>query len=171
MNPALGFVKTYRKKFPNVQVGVICSAQGGSSIEHWEKERVQDPKLYAESIRATQLAMNAGGELKGICWHQGEANSKRVAKYSEQLKVLVNNFREDLGDADLPLVFSQIAQWGEPGAEFNAMIVKQPEGIANTACVKTDELSGFDKWHFDSPSQRKLGQRFADLMIELLENK
>ncbi len=165
LNPALGFVKAYRKKFPDVQVGVICSAQGGSSIEEWEKDRLKAPRLYAEAIRVTKLAITAGGDLKGICWHQGEANASRVSMYPGQLKILVGNFRADLGDPDLPFVFSQIAQWGEEGAEFNQMIIKQTGTIAHTACVETDGLKGFDKWHFDSPSQRKLGKKFAQEMF------
>ncbi|MFK5924888.1 MAG: sialate O-acetylesterase [Verrucomicrobiota bacterium] len=168
LNPALGFVKAYRKKFPDVQIGVICSAQGGSSIEEWEKGREKNPKLYAEAIRATQLAMSAGGELKGICWHQGESNAKRVPLYPAQLKLLVKNFRTDLGKADLPFVFAQIGQWKPEYGEFNKMIVKQDQAIEQTACVKTDDLKNFDNAHFDSASQRILGRRYAEKMFGLL---
>lgn len=83
LNPALGFVKAYRKKFPGVQVGVVCSAQGGSSIEEWEKGRDQPPMLYAEALQATKLALSGGGKLKGICWHQGESNRERVSLYPQ----------------------------------------------------------------------------------------
>lgn len=162
LNPALGFVKAYRKKFPGVQVGVVCSAQGGSSIEEWEKERDQPPLLYAEAVRATKLAISGGGELKGICWHQGESNRERVSLYPQQLETLVENFRRDFGRPKLPFVFSQIGQWNPEYAEFNKMIVQQPAAIAQSACVETDGLKGFDQAHFDSPSQRILGERFAE---------
>lgn len=168
LNPALGFVKTYREKFPDVQVGVICAAQGGSSIEQWGKGSKKDPKLYAEAIRVAKLALTGGGELKGICWHQGEANSKRVSLYPEQFKTLVGNFRADFGSPELPFVCSQIGQWNPNGEEFNQVIVNQATVIPHTACVKTDGLKGFDRWHFDSASQRELGKRFAEKMIGLL---
>lgn len=168
LNPALGFVKAYRKKFPGVQVGVVCSAQGGSSIEEWEKGRDQPPMLYAEAVRVTTLALTGGGELKGICWHQGESNRERVSLYPEQLKALVGNFRQDFGYAKLPFVFSQIGQWNPEYAEFNKMIVEQPAVIAQSACVGTDGLKNFDEAHFDSSSQRILGQRFAEKMFEMV---
>lgn len=169
LNPALGFVKTYRKKFPDIQVGVVCSARGGSSIEEWEKGRTAVPALYAEAMRVTKLALSAGGELKGICWHQGEANRERVPLYPDQLKNLVNGFRTDFTNPTLPFVFSQIGQWNEDYVKFNRMIVKQPANIPQTACVKTDGLKNFDHAHFDSASQRILGKRFADLMIQHLK--
>ena len=168
LNPALGFVKAYRKKFPDVQVGVVCTARGGSSMEEWKKGRIGVPALYAEAIRMTKRALSSGGELKGICWHQGEANRTRVPLYPEQLKALVGDFRVDFGIPDLPFVFSQIGLWNPEYVDFNKMIVKQSEGISNSACVKTEGLKNFDKAHFDSASQRILGQRFADSMIGLL---
>ncbi len=168
LNPALGFVKAYRKKFPDVQIGVICAARGGSSIEEWKKGRVKVPALYAEALRVTKLAVSSGGELKGILWHQGEANRTRVPLYPEQFKELVSGFRADLGKPNLPFVFSQIGLWNPEYVEFNKMIVKQSAGISNSACVKTEGLKNFDQAHFDSASQRILGKRFADLMIELL---
>ena len=125
--------------------------------------------LYAEAIRATKLALTGGGVLKGICWHQGESNRTRVPFYSDQLKNLVKDFRSDFGNPKHPFVFSQIGLWNPEYVEFNQMIVKQPERIENTACVKTDGLKNFDPFHFDSASQRILGQRFADLMFELLK--
>jgi len=169
LNPALGFVKAYRKKFPDVQVGVICSARGGSSIEEWKKGRTEIPALYAEAISTSKLALSGGGELKGICWHQGEANRTRVPLYPDQLKTLVRDFRSDLGNPKLPYVFSQIGLWNPEYVEFNEMIVKQSAGIDQSACVKTEGLKNFDQAHFDSASQRILGQRFADLMFELLK--
>jgi len=97
LNPALGFIKAYRKKFPDVQVGVICTARGGSSIEEWDKGSDKAPKLYSVAVNATKLALSGGGQLKGICWHQGESNRERVSLYPEQLNALVGNFRTDFG--------------------------------------------------------------------------
>ena len=88
--------------------------------------------------------------------------------YPGQLKALVEGFRADFGNAKLPFVFSQIGQWNPEYTEFNKMIVKQPAAIPHSACVLTDELKNFDNAHFDSPSQRILGQRFAELMFGLL---
>ncbi len=169
LNPGVGFVKAYLKKHPEVTVGIICCARGGTSIEEWDKGRQEPWPLYDTAFAATQQALAKGGELKGILWHQGESNSGAAGAYPDKLAKLIANFRADLEAPGLPFIFSQVGQWNEKYAAFNEMIVEQPANIPHTACVKTDELTAMDQAHFDSASQRELGARFAKAFEELTQ--
>ncbi len=171
LNCGPSFAAVYAKANPDVEIGIVCAARGGSSIEQWDRENPDKFDLYRHAMGAIKAALKEGGELKGILWHQGEANRERAAEYPALLKTLVSRLRKDLDADTLPIVFGQIAQWNPEYATFNRMILKQPANIPNTALVKTEGLKGIDSAHFDSDGQRELGKRYAAEMMALLRKK
>ncbi len=164
------FVKAYLEKHKDVEVGIVCAARGGSSIEQWEKGGKDRFQLYKHAIEAAKAAA-PDGEFKAILWHQGESNSANISTYAEKLAKLVDNLRKDLGKPDLPFVFSELGRWNKNFAEFNKLIVTLPEKIAQTACVTTEELKGMDNAHFDTAGQRELGKRYFEKLEKLLAKK
>ena len=99
MNPGPEFVKAYQKANPNVQVGIINWARGGSSIEQWDPGK----NLYQSAVKQTKSALKLGGKLKGILWHQGESNSKKAAQYPKLLKAHVERLRKEFSAPNLHL--------------------------------------------------------------------
>lgn len=173
LNCGPSFVREYRKSHPDCKVGIVCVARGGTRIEEWKKGRQKSWPLYDTAIAATKAALADGkGQLKGILWHQGEGNSGRPLDYPRQLSELVQNLRADLGSRRVPFVFSQLGPWRAKYGAFNRMIIEQPKlpsaALTRVACVNTAGLTGFDQAHFDSASQRKLGERYAQEMARLL---
>lgn len=171
LNCGPSFAAGYLARNPGIEIGIVCVARGGSSIEQWDRENPDKFDLYRHAIEATTAALKDGGELKGILWHQGEANSGKFSEYPEKLKKLVHRFRHDLMVKDLPFVFGQIAPWNPAFQEFNQMIIKQPANIPHTGIVYADGLSKLDSVHFDSAAQRELGKRYATVMLEVLKKK
>lgn len=176
LNGGPSFARAYRKANPNVPIGIVCAARGGTSITQWS--RVENNKAKSLYWRAVEMARQAAktGTLKGVLWHQGESDvSARTDKYPTLLKELVANVRKDLAAPDLPFVYGQIAPGRKKSAArqkaiagFNAMLRKQPARIPHTGCAKADDLKTFDGVHFDAPSYRRLGQRYAEEMLRLL---
>jgi Carbohydrate esterase, sialic acid-specific acetylesterase len=159
------------KAHPGVSVGIVCPVRGGTRIEHWKKGETTPWPLFDTAVKVTNESLSAGGELKGILWHQGEGNSSSalVAIYPAQLRQLIADFRAVFKKPDLPIVYSQIGQFNPGYAAFNKMIVNQPAVIPRTACIVTDGLKNIDAWHFDSAGQRTLGQRYAKAMLGLIQ--
>ncbi len=173
LNCGPSFVREYRKSNPDCKVGIVCVARGGTRIEQWEKGLQKPWSLYDTAVAATKSALADGkGQLKGILWHQGEGNSGRPLDYLPLLRELVQNLRADLGAPRVPFVFSQLGPWRAKYAAFNRMIIEQPRlvpaPLARIACVNTAGLTAFDEAHFDSASQRTLGERYATEMVRLL---
>ena len=171
LNCGPSFAKAYLEKHPGVEVGIICPARGGTTIEQWEKGSKDQFQLYHHAIKAAKAAAAGGGVWKGILWHQGEGNSGDPSSYPDQLAKLIANFRADLEQPNLPFIYSQLGQWNEKYGTFNEMIVLQPKNIPHTACVLTDDLKPFDEAHFDTSSQRILGQRYASTLEDIANKK
>lgn len=159
MNPGFGFATKMTSMLKEESVGLIVNAKGGSRIEEWSREK----KFYKEAVARTQMAMKIG-ELKGILWHQGEGNSKEPEKYLPQLKTLIENFRKDLAQPNLPFVAGQIVG----NEKINEVIATLPQKVPYTGFVSSEGLKAFDRWHFDTPSMKLLGERYAVQMNRIL---
>lgn len=159
MNPGYMFAKTMIKADPKNKIGLVVNAKGGSRIQEWDK----DTEFYKEAIRRTKIAQQTG-TLKGILWHQGEANCKDP-KYLDRITALITNLRKDLGVPNLPFVAGQINQTKE--YLFNTLILELPKQVPHTGVASTEGLTAMDNWHFDTPSMKKLGERYANEMMKV----
>ena len=171
MNGGPAFVAAYQKANPSVTVGIVCWARGGTSIEQWHPDHLTPYDLYREAVKQAHAALRQGGQLKGILWHQGEANSKRWEGYPKLLREHVGRLRKEFNNPRLPFVFGQLGQWNEQYEAFNRMIPEQAKAIPFSACVRTDGLKNFDPYHFDRDSQLELGRRYAAKMLSLLKRR
>ena len=169
MNGGPSFVAAYQKANPGVTVGIVCWARGGTSIEQWHPDHLQPYDLYREATKQAHAALQQGGKLKGILWHQGEANSGRADRYPKLLQAHVARLRKEFNNPALPFVFGQIGPWNKDYRAFNKMIPLQAAKIPHSACVLTKGLTNFDPYHFDRESQIKLGRRYAAKMLALLK--
>ncbi|NNE93404.1 MAG: sialate O-acetylesterase [Verrucomicrobiales bacterium] len=169
LNCGPSFVRAYLEANPGVEVGVVCAARGGSSVEQWKKKGKDKFQLYKHAIEAAKAAKANGGEFKAILWHQGESNSGDISDYAKKLTELIENLRSDLEQPEVPFVYSQLGQWRPEYGDFNKLIVTLPEKIPHTACVTTEDLTAMDKAHFDTKSQRELGRRYFSTLQPLLK--
>ncbi|MCP5540337.1 MAG: sialate O-acetylesterase [Akkermansiaceae bacterium] len=169
LNLGPSFARAWRESHPDIAVGIVCMARGGTAIAEWEKGRQKNWPLYDTAVAETREALKAGGELKAILWHQGESDAKRLDAYPDRLKALVENFRADLSAPSAPFVFGQAGRFNADYAGFNAMILEQPKAIPHTAVATTEGLKAIDSAHFDTIGQRELGRRYAAALENLLK--
>lgn len=123
---AIGFVFGRRLyKELNMPVGLIQSTWGGTHAESWTRMNVMENNpLYADvmaefaekNVNKTpatlwngMIAPLRGYTLKGTIWYQGESNSIRYGKYQEVFTNLINSWRAEWNQPDMPFYFVQIA--------------------------------------------------------------
>ena len=84
------FGERYAAKY-GVDAGLICCADGGTSLDQWQKGGF----LYEHAIYQARLAMRES-VIVGILWHQGEADcaTELYTTYEERFA----RFRKDLCD-------------------------------------------------------------------------
>lgn len=164
LGPGYGFAQELLRLRPDVSIGLVVNAKGGSKIDAWEK----GSKFFDDAVARTQQALAAGGELKGICWHQGESNASDPA-YLEKATALVAAFREAFGSETLPFVVGETCK-AQSERDVNTQLNQLAATVAHTACVKSDGLGAFDgNTHFDTAAQIELGKRYATEMLRLLK--
>jgi len=170
VGPGLSFGKVIAGENTKVFVGLIPCAVGGTSIDQWEKGGC----LYEAAVRRAKIAMTHG-RLKGILWHQGEADcdSASVKAYPEKFIQLVRDLRSDLNAPNVPVIVGQLGSFRKPSPiEFNKMLVTIPQVILNCACVSAEKLKDKgDGRHFSADSQREFGRRYAAAYLRLLSAK
>lgn len=162
---------------PEITVGLIPCAAGGSPITVWDPRKYWEQTNshpYDDAIRRTSQAMEAG-VLKGILWHQGESDSKpgEAELYQQRLHALIQRFRDELNPPNLPFIAAQLGQfetcpWDNYRHIVNDAHQLLPGKVPNTAFVPSDGLTDTgDDVHFDAASHRELGRRYARAYLEL----
>jgi hypothetical protein len=158
----------------NVHIGLVPAAVGGTSIQQW----APGGALYTEALRRVRAAL-ATGTLRGILWHQGEADSKveeTARGHLQRLGAFFDTLRADLGAPDVPVVVGEIGEFlytrGAGGYPFalaiNEQLALTPVAIFRTAFVSS---AGFghigDELHFNAEAQREFGRRYGLAFLSL----
>ena len=146
---AVGFVFG-RRLFNELHtpVGLILSAKGDTHVESWTKmdvmknnplytdvfdefgvENVKQNKLYKvpSTLWNGMIKPILGYTVKGAIWYQGEANAMRYAQYQQVFTNMINSWRKEWEQPDLPFYFVQIAPW-QGGVKNLGMVVTTDVG-------------------------------------------
>ena len=160
---------------PDITVGLIPLAIGGTEIEIWSKPSY----MYFVSVSNANWARQYG-VVKGVLWHQGEHDSYNVFdaySYEEDLTQLIDNFRLDIQDPYLPFILGGLT---ESEHEFNQAPLRGVVGGAlknvalnfpNCAYVSPKDVPFVpdNEIHFTSDGQREMGRRYASQYLSVID--
>jgi len=174
VGPGLAFGKAMAQADPNVVIGLIPCAVGGSPISAWKPEAyyaATGVRPYDDAMARCRIA-GQRGTFKGVLWHQGEndSNAEDGPLYAQRLTELIRQLRQDLKAPDLLFV---------AGTPADAFIARTPESRfvieAIQAVAKADQrvfwvsAAGLackdDQVHFSTEAARTLGLRYAQAML------
>lgn len=164
---------------PNVTVGLIPCAVGGSPIDTWKPGGYHSQTKshpYDDCLRRVSVALETG-TLKGILWHQGESdsNAQKAPLYRQELNELIARFRHEFDAPNVPFIAGQMGQfverpWDEYRKQVDAVHRSLVGNVPMTAFVSSDGLGHRgDQVHFDSAGYRELGKRYADVYLEMIQ--
>jgi hypothetical protein len=174
VGPGLSFGKLMAEACPQARIGLIPCAVGGTSIRVWvpgAQDKATRAHPYDDMLRRTREAQGAG-VLKGILWHQGEADRGDGERYGERLVELIARLRHDLNAPDVPFVAGELAPFKAKVAgatkTFNEALQGLAKKLKNYACVSAGELGHKgDEVHFSTEAARELGKRYTEKVIGL----
>lgn len=175
VGPGLSFGMAMAEASPDVGIGLVPCAVGGTPIATWAPgvyDKTTDTRPYDDAEQRIRKAMETG-TVKGVIWHQGEgdSNEKSAQIYLDNLQKLIRTVRELVGDPELPFVAGQLARYRDNYQLVNRELDKLEAEEPHTAVVSSEGLwHKGDGTHFDSPSASEFGRRFAQGMLNLQHN-
>ncbi len=153
---------------PDVTIGLVPCAVGGTPLARWEL----NGDLFQAAMKRAKLAVEQG-TLKGVLWHQGEADtgkSETANSYGARLQQMIADVRSELAAPQLPFVVGELSRWAQvtPGyTTVNQALQAIPAQVPRTACVKASDIQAKPELHFDADEYRELGRRYAREMLQL----
>ncbi len=149
------------------KIGLIPCAMGGSALSEW----IEGGELFENACRQTQQALATGAVLKGILWHQGEADSEvaeTAQTYCQRFLKMLGALEERICVKNMPVVLGELGSYmalrpeNPYWQEVNRQIHKIADSHQGFAVVSSEGLKDRgDTLHFDTPSLRIFGVRYA----------
>lgn len=165
---ARSFATTLLNMKAATSVGLIPAAYGGSALHEW----VPGSAHYVNAVERTKAALAAspGARLRGILWHQGEADAndeERAITYRLRFAKMITALRKDLGAENVPVIVGQLGEFVQAKDysqlhRLNAELATLPLHVPLAGFVSSQGLKDKgDQLHFDSPSLKEFGRRYA----------
>lgn len=170
----------------DVPVGIINCSWGGTMVEGWLPRdtvakypdidlkrdiRKEEPHDWWHYLSPTlmyngMLRPLEGYTIKGFLWYQGESNVGKHKTYAQRLKTMVDLWRKEWGQGELPFYFVEIAPFGKYEGRASAFLreaqYKAQSLIANSAMVSTNDLvEPYEAENVHPKDKRSVGSRLA----------
>lgn len=169
----------------DVPVGIISCAYGGSKVEGWmPKEKLDTYPGWDMAREEKDSTINewerigvmynamlrpvVGYTVKGFLWNQGESNVGRHNEYPYHQRDMVEIWRNEWGDDNLPFYFVELPGWkygdGEAtaAAYFRECQHKAAEITPNSGIVCTSDLVyPHELEDIHASKKREIGERLA----------
>lgn len=157
----------------NEPIGIIKQAIGGTSLaKDWNPE---DPQwLYANLLAKVAAAQRSRRiEIVGMCWLQGERDSKQqemADAYAKNLSHFIEKARTDFHSPKMFFVAGRV----NPAYPYVNTVRKAQEKcpVPGYAFVDCDNVSRIPpgNLHYDTKGLVTLGRKFADAMLTLMKS-
>jgi len=194
LKPEVTFTPALEEAFGKERIIVVKDAQSGCPIRGWVKDWKPAPgitaprdkpplgKLYDRLMDKVRPAIE-GEQIATVTflWMQGERDAKEGhgKVYEQSFRSLLGQLKKDLGRDDVAFVIGRISDHSlkTEGKHPHWPLVRDAqvklgESDPLGAWVDTDDLNGGgDSLHYGAAGYRKLGERFAEAAIRLVNKR
>lgn len=159
VGPGCALGKAVADSHPGWVVGLVPAAFGGTTLDQWRP----GGELYVDAVARTRAALGGGARLAGILWLQGESETPQTAEtYVARFSQMAARLRADLNAGDVPIIVGELGRFVSVADAVNPQLARLPSVIPKCGLVSSLGLTDKgDHLHFDSPSARELGRRYA----------
>lgn len=171
---AESFAKAYISENPDVEVGIIPCADGGTKLEQW----LPGGLLFDNAVNCGKLAMRTSN-LIGILWHQGEGDCvpERYSSYAERFENIMDALRKELNKPQLPILIGGLGDFlsqctlSENMKNYpyvNEQLKKIASEYPNCKFVSAEGLGANpDNLHFSAAALDEFGVRYYKKFAEM----
>lgn len=170
---AESFAEKYSQKY-NTEVGLICCADGGTSLEQWQPGSL----LFDNAVYNAELALRTS-EIAGVLWHQGETDcaDSLNGKYVKRFMPIMNELRKRLNLYDVPFLLGGLGDFLADCQLDNDLVNYEKVNKALKEIAENNPFTGFvsakgltsnpDNLHFNSKSLYEFGIRYFEKYEEI----
>lgn len=168
VNLAESFAECYAKAH-NVDVGLICCADGGTKLEQWQPGEV----LFENAVFQASLAKRTS-VIAGVLWHQGESDCAEdlYTTYESRFNVVMSELRSRLDLHNIPFLLGGLGDFlkdctlSENIKNYpyvNKALKRIADNSPMTAFVSAEGLGANpDNLHFSSAALYEFGKRYFE---------
>lgn len=166
VNLAESFAAEYVKKY-GVTVGLICCADGGTSLAQWQPGGL----LFDNAVYQARLAQRTS-TIAGVLWHQGEADcgESLYPTYAERFGPILSALRREPYLQDVPFLLGGLGDYLKNCtlsdhlknyAQVNNALMQVAATHERVGFVSAEGLTANpDQLHFNAPSLHEFGIRY-----------
>jgi len=174
---AESFAKAYSDAHPDVEVGIIPCADGGTCLEQWQPGEL----LFDNAVNCTNLAMRTS-HLVGVLWHQGEGDCRpeRYTLYQKRFTIIMDELRKCLKIPNLPILIGGLGDflanciYSEHMKNYhhiNYALRKIAKEYQNCAYVSAEGLGANpDNLHFNAAALKEFGIRYFNEYQKIVDD-
>jgi sialate O-acetylesterase len=180
------FGKKLQKEL-NCPVGLVSTAVGGSSIEHWlSKENYNKVKaLYKPITDSNSPVMTPtigyngilhplkGINYRGVVWYQGCSNTYGTEKYYDQaLRIFIEQCKKDFNHDNLTFTICELARYQQDPYAYSIINERINELAKNDDKIAVARNLDLGNWYDIHPlDKRVIGSRAIDETLRLFYGK
>ena len=107
--------------------------------------------------------------FKGVIWYQGESNADQLVLHEKLFKMLVNDWRKQFNNPELPFYYVQLSSMERPGWEFFRDSQRRLLSIPNTGMAVSSDVGHPTDVH---PKQKwVVGKRLSNIALAKIYDK
>ncbi|PKA98964.1 lysophospholipase L1-like esterase [Flavobacteriaceae bacterium MAR_2009_75] len=185
--PEQGIMQQLTRKYPEQDFVLYKYAVGGSSLYDWLPEQdsakvaeMGHPKfgsLYDSLLKYLPKQLNSQKlDPAAFLWIQGETDARfprAGEEYFEGFKSLIQSFRKDGGNPNVPVIIGQVNPPAERYPAALAVMAAQSKITTALPNVQMVSLEGIskrdDNLHYNTPGQIEVGNRLGEKLNSILE--
>jgi len=126
-------------------------------------EMIERPHRRPGALYNGMLAPVLPFRIKGVIWYQGENNVVRPIQYRKLFTALIESWRSERGQEQLPFYYVQIAPFRYNGEVKAASLLREAQtqtlSLGNTGMVVTADIGNLDDIH--PGNKQDVGKRLA----------
>jgi len=107
--------------------------------------------------------------FKGVIWYQGESNAEQITLHEKLFKMLIEDWRIQFNNPELPFYYVQLSSMERPGWEFFRDSQRRLLSIPNTGMAVSSDVGHRTDVH---PRQKwVVGKRLSNIALDKTYNK
>ena len=146
----------------NIPVGIVQSAINGTKIQQWmDDETIKNENVDVQGTDSMYNALIhpfAKFPFKAVLWYQGESNYNDVENYGRYMTALVNSWRDNFNDSDLPFLYVQLPSfdtWDYRGIRDVQLELSQTlSNVGMIAMTDGGEATEIHPWDKETVAER-----------------